>query len=218
MDRKKYELIIFDCDGTLVDSEVLTNRVISEMLTECGIKTDTDAAYKMFAGGKFSDIQAYVDEHGTSNFEGNFETVFRKRSKLIYEQELKLIPGVASMLKKLQGVKMCIASNGPQKKMKITLPATGLDKYFPPEIVFSAYDIEMWKPAPDLFLFVCDKMGVAPNKAVVVEDTYSGAMGAVNAGIDLICYNPENHQNMLELFGRNFKTMEEIRDHLAKRV
>jgi len=186
-----YDLIIFDCDGTLVDSENLSNKVICDMLIEVGIPMTLEKAVQLFEGKSFSDITAYIDEHLSKPLKFNFENEFRLRSKIVFEKDLKPMLGAIEFIEALK-IPFCIASNGPQIKMETTLAATGLDKYFSNKNTFSAYDINAWKPDPKLMYYSAIAMGCAKGKILVIEDTISGAMAAVNAKMDLKVYAPQN--------------------------
>lgn len=193
--KQRYELIIFDCDGTLVDSEKLTNRLIATMINEIGIPVDTESCLDLFAGKTISHITSYIKEQGVTINDQEFESSYRSRCTDLFHGELQAIPGVEELLMSLK-VPYCIASNGPKKKMNVTLPASGLDKYFTEETVFSAYDIKKWKPEPTLFLHAAKQMNVHASKCLVIEDTWSGVMGAVNAKIDVLAYNPHRDARM----------------------
>ena len=186
----KYDLVIFDCDGTLVDTENLSNSLIAVMLNEIGITITEKETIALFRGKSFINIEQYIKDNIERELDFNFEDAFRKRSKILFEAELKSIEGAESLLQKLE-VPFCLASNGPQVKIKITLAVTGLDKYFTPDSIFSSYDIKKFQPAPDLFLHACDKMGGTPEGTLVVEDTMVGAIAARATGMDVLIYEPD---------------------------
>jgi HAD superfamily hydrolase (TIGR01509 family) len=208
----KYELVIFDCDGTLVDSESLTNRIIADMLTEIGIPTTAKASYDLFAGKKFSDIVLHINQQSI-DYKADFETEFRRRSKIVFEQELKPIPGIMDLLRNIK-IPMCIASNGPRVKMAVSLKATEIKPFFPDENIFSAYDLQKWKPKPDLFLHAAKKMNTIPSKCIVIEDTISGVMGAINANMDVLAYNPHQDITMKNTSAKNFTTIASLMDYI----
>lgn len=181
------ELIIFDCDGVLVDSETITNQVLVDYVNEFGVGISLEKALELFQGGALADWIHYVrTEHGIE-LPSDFQTNFRYRMKLAFEKDLKVVPGVVELIESLK-VPICIASNGPLEKMETTLKVTGLSKYFG-ENVFSAYQINKWKPDPSLFLFAAQNMGVHPENCTVIEDSPRGAEAAVRAGMKVYGYD-----------------------------
>ncbi len=180
----EYKLIIFDCDGSLVDSESLSNKLISNMMNEVGINMTETQSLKLFKGTHFQLITEYVKKHKTIEFDYDFEKEFRTRCQLLFENDLKTIEGAIPFINKLD-IPYCIASNGPQNKMKVSLKATGLDAFFTKVNTFSAYDIDSFKPNPDLFLYAAEKMGVETDKCLVIEDTVPGIEAALSANMDV---------------------------------
>lgn len=210
---KKYELIIFDCDGTLVDSEPLTNRLIATLINERGIEISTEECLERFAGKTIGHITSFIEEHTPDHDAHSFEVEYRSRCQTIFEEELKPVEGVEELLDALT-VPYCVASNGPMEKMAVTLPSSGLDKYFTKTNTFSAYQVGAWKPKPDLFLHAAKMMNVDPSKSLVIEDTWSGIMGAVNGGIDVWAYNPHLDPRVLLDRVPNFLKMSLLRQNL----
>jgi HAD superfamily hydrolase (TIGR01509 family) len=211
--KRAYDLVIFDCDGTLVDSEPLTNRLIAEMINELNISIDTKTCLGLFAGKTIGHITTFIKEQGVSIDDKKFEVSYRERCFALFNDELKPISGVGDLLKGLT-VPYCVASNAPKRKMEITLPATGLAKYFSEDRIFSAYDVQQWKPEPALFLYAAQKMNVHPSRCLVIEDTWSGAMGAVNAQIDVLGYNPHGDWQLYIDGVPNFTKMKDIQNYL----
>ena len=205
--------MIFDCDGTLVDSEPLTNRLIAEMINELNISIDTSTCLELFAGKTLGHITTFIKEQGVQIDDDAFEISYRERCFALFNEELKAIPGVEDLLKGLN-VPYCVASNAPKKKMEITLPATGLAKYFSEDRIFSAYEVQKWKPEPALFLHAASRMNVLPSKCIVIEDTWSGAMGAMNAQIDVLGYNPHENAQLYIDGVPNFGKMRDIQNYL----
>jgi len=213
---KNYELIIFDCDGTLVDSEPLTNRVIAEMIRGYGLPMSTDKCLDLFAGKTIGHITDYIRGQGQDIDNDNFETDYRRRCESIFREELQPIPGVIDLVTSLE-IDYCVASNGPKVKMDITLPSAGLSDLFEGRL-YSAYDVEAWKPKPDLFLHACEDRGCHPTNALVIEDTWSGAMGAVNAGIDVWIYNAHLDSRTYIDGVPNFSMMSSLHKSLNKHL
>ena len=211
--RKKYELIIFDCDGTLVDSEQITNSLIALMIKERGMEISQEECLHLFAGKTIRHITEYIDSNGVSIDHHQFEVEYRHRCDALFKRDLKPINGVHNLLESLD-IPFCVASNGPIVKMNTTLPATGLSKYFNEKNIFSAYEIDSWKPDPELFLHAASEMGVDQNSCLVIEDTWSGVMGAINAGIDVWAFNPDMDRRLYLGGIPNFYDMSFIRQNL----
>ena len=208
-----YELVIFDCDGTLVDSEPVTMRLIIQMMSEKGINLSFNEAMEIFAGKNMMAITSYMSGIIGSFDHGEFEEDYRSRCIDAFNAELKAVEGAETLITNLK-IPYCIASNGPKRKMDLTLKVTGLIKYFEEEAIFSAYDIQKWKPEPDLYLHAASRMSVVAHKAIVIEDTLPGLMGAINAGIQAIAYNPEQKRDLYLDSVPNFSSMDDILDYL----
>ena len=191
-----YKLIIFDCDGTLVDSEPVSNKVVSDMINELGIEMTPERSVELFAGTQFANIVQYIHSFQPEISAQEFESDFRTRSKIAFERYLKPIEGVVEFIESLD-IPYCVASNGPQLKMATTLEVTGLKTYFGDNI-FSAYDIQSWKPDPGLFLHAANKMGFAAHETLVIEDTISGLDAAVNANMDCVIYSHNGENSAFE--------------------
>ena len=214
MKGRKYGLLIFDCDGTLVDSERLTCRVISEMLAELSIQRSAEQCHDLFVGGSMAQVCTYVQDRVSKHLdEVSFEADYRARTKILFEAELCPIDGVINILDHLD-IKRCVASNGPNVKMDITLSTTGLERFFDPKSIYSAYDIGKWKPDPGLFLYAAHAEGESAHSCLVIEDTITGVRGAQAAGMDVLAYNPFGNANLLASGAPNFEHMADIYDFL----
>jgi HAD superfamily hydrolase (TIGR01509 family) len=209
----KYDLIIFDCDGTLVDSEPVTNRLISMMMAERGIQMTPDACLEEFAGKNIMYITSYMERFIGQFDHIRFEEEYRERCLTIFDEELEEIPGVRGILESVRVAK-CVASNGPRRKMDVTLRVTGLQAFFNSKHIFSAYDIQKWKPDPHLFLHAAHQMNVHPDRTLIVEDTISGVQGALNAKMDVVAYNPKHESNLQVEGVLSFESMLEISAYL----
>ncbi len=180
----KYALIIFDCDGTLVDSERLSNQLISDMMNEIGIEMSEEKSLKLFKGTHFKHITDYVHEHAPNNIDYDFEPEFRRRCKVLFEEQLTEVNGASTFIQNLRS-DYCVASNGPQIKMQTSLKVTGLIEYLNQDQIFSAYDINKFKPEPDLFLYSAAQRGFRHKQCLVIEDTVPGIQAAMKADMDV---------------------------------
>jgi len=210
----KYELIIFDCDGTLVDSEGISNGIVADLINKAGVKMSRKEAVDRFKGTNFKVITDYIEEQIGRKMPYDFESEFRQLSHEAFEKELQPIPGVIDFLEALP-IPCCVASNGPQIKMEVTLGVTGLHKYFDMSNTFSAYDLKKWKPEPHLFQYSALAMDVPEEKCLVIEDTIPGAMGAINANMDLFVYAPHDQKAFIEKDMPVFDQFSWLRKHLG---
>lgn len=177
----KAELIIFDCDGVLVDSETITNQILVDYINEFGTDLTLEDALERFRGGSLSDSVEYIRREYGIELPTDFAPNFRARMKTAFEKELQAVEGVKDLIQSLDQ-KICIASNGPMEKMETTLRVTGLKNFFGKN-VFSAYQINKWKPDPALFLHAAEQMGVEARNCTVIEDSPRGLQAATSAGM-----------------------------------
>ena len=184
------DLIIFDCDGVLVDTEPMTTRLIAESVSAMGWEVDQAFAIETFKGKDMAEIVAMVGEHLGRPVP---ELTEHYRAKMYAELEgggADPMPGAVDLLDALDaiegGPKRCVASNGPRRKMQASLISSGIAGRFggmESPTIFSAYDIEKWKPDPALFLHACAQMGSTPDRCIVFEDSESGIEAASRAGM-----------------------------------
>ena len=180
--------VIFDCEGTLVDSEILCCRALSLVFGEFGADLSVEQAMSYFVGGKLADILNDTQRRLGINVSLDvLEPLYRKTLKQLFEQELKPMEGVVETLTALdsKGISYCVASNGPKDKTIHALELTGLDGYFKGK-VFSAFDTNSWKPEPDLILYSAMSMGFRVNECLYVDDTPKGLEAGVKAGMRTI--------------------------------
>ena len=173
--------IIFDCDGTLVDSEHVTNQIIAEMAGELGISMTGDEATATF-GGKTLDAVLYkMRELSGKEIPDDWLPRLIKKVSEAWKTELNPVNGVRELLENLN-IPICVASNGEPIHVNQSLEMTGLRDFFDGNI-FCASDVGVPKPAPDLFLYAAKKMGFKPEQCIVIEDSISGVMAASRAKI-----------------------------------
>ncbi|MDP7626508.1 MAG: HAD family hydrolase [SAR202 cluster bacterium] len=193
------DLVIFDCDGVLVDSEPISNRVLADLLTEIGLPTTLEQSLGLFLGKSWKDNFLIIQERLGRTPPQELYEIYTNRMYQAFEAELKPIPGIESALDQIS-LKTCVASSGPHMKIRKTLGVTGLLPRFENHI-FSADDVENGKPAPDLFLYACEKMGSKSSSSVVVEDALPGVQSAVSAGMTVLAYTPSGDVNDLKKHG-----------------
>src|SRR5919112_124784 len=183
----RYDLVIFDNDGVLVDSEPISNRLLAAYLTELGHPTSYDDSIRDYMGSAMHRVHDLVEERSGRRLPDDFDDVFHARVFAAFERELKPVAGVVDVLEKLvaDGVPYCVASSGSHERIRVGHRTTGLERWFDGGRIFSSQDVGRGKPAPDLFLYAAERMGVAPDRCVVVEDSPLGVRAAVAAGMDV---------------------------------
>ncbi|WP_064694977.1 HAD family hydrolase [Rhizobium aegyptiacum] len=189
--QNPYELVIFDCDGVLIDSETLASRIDAEELTRIGYPTSYSDVVLRFTGLSSATMRKLIEEDWGRPLPGNFDTIVQDRIKESYRTELQAISGIDQLLHQLQ-LPRCVASSSAPDKLRLGLELTGLWPHFEPH-VFSSVMVKVGKPAPDLFLFAAAKMGVEPARCVVVEDSIAGVRAGVAAGMTVIGFTAGGH-------------------------
>lgn len=182
--------IIFDCDGTLVDSEYLCNLGLEIKLRDYGIESSATKMMTRFRGGKLATILQTIETEYHIKLKDDFITSYRSLVEELFEEGLKPCDGVSDALTEIRLPK-CVASSGPLDKINKALSITGLSKYFDGNI-FSSYVVGSWKPDPGLFLHAAKEMGFQPNECAVVEDSLVGILAAKSAGMRPILYDPNS--------------------------
>lgn len=175
--------VIFDCDGTLVDSERLCNQALVNIFNQFGATLSLEECMSHFQGGKMADILAETRERAGIHVPiDTLEPLYREECRQLFEQGLAPIEGVPELLEALSaiGCDMCIASNAPIKKIEHTLGLTGLLPYFEGKL-FSGFEANSWKPEPDILHFAAMNMGVMLKECVFVDDTIKGVQAGINA-------------------------------------
>lgn len=176
-----WDLVIFDCDGVLVDSEPTSNRVLARLLTKVGLPTTYEEAVATYKGHAWPACVERIEAQLGRPLPDGFAADFRAERDAEFAHTLRAVPGVATALADIS-TPVCVASSGGHEKMRATLGATQLLPHFEGRI-FSASDVEHPKPAPDLFLFAARQMGARATRCVVVEDSDVGVHGAHAAGM-----------------------------------
>lgn len=188
------QLVIFDCDGVLVDSEPISIQVLRQMLSAAGLALEESEAYRLFLGRSMASISdTLAGEFGLSVTDAHLEgmrTTLRDR----FRQELQPVPGVASVLRYLKdaGVATCVASSSLPDRIRLSLSVTGLLDMLEPHI-YSSSMVSRGKPAPDLFLHAAREMGVDPSACLVIEDSPAGIAAAQSAGMRVFGFTGGSH-------------------------
>ena len=185
----QFDLIIFDCDGVLVDSERLSLRVDSIFLERLGWPMGEAEIIERFVGRSDADMRAEIEERTGRPIPADIDREFDRVYRETFEAELRPVDGIAEALDEIvaAGVPICVASSGGHAKIRRSLELTGLTSYFD-ERIFSAADVALGKPAPDLFLHAASRMGAAPSRSAVVEDSAFGVEAAIAAGMRAFAY------------------------------
>ncbi|MEM6683222.1 MAG: HAD family phosphatase [Pseudomonadota bacterium] len=183
------QLIIFDCDGVLVDSEPIANAVFAQHLTAIGLPTTPAQAIERFKGRSLKSALEMVAQDLGRPVPATFLDEMQAQTYRQFRTQLNAVDGAEDLVKwaQGQGFRTCIASSGDYEKMDVTLGLTGLKRYFEGRI-FSSLEVKRGKPAPDLFLYAAQKMGVLPAKCTVIEDSQAGVDAALAAGMRVFAY------------------------------
>ena len=179
-------LIIFDCDGVLVDSEVISIAVDEIVLADLGWQIEQSEIIERFVGRSHDHFLAVVEEHIGYTLPGDWEDSYQHLYREAMLRDLRPIAGIVDALDLIK-IPSCVASNGSHEKMQFTLGLTGLLTRFEGRI-FSASEVALGKPAPDLFIHAATTLGYEPSECVVVEDSVAGVQAAVAANMKVIAY------------------------------
>ena len=207
----KYQCIIFDCDGVLVDSEGISTRVLLDMANVLGAAIDVDFFERNFAGKSLKSMLEVIDSRIDQPLPSDFEARYRQQTYEAFRREMKPIEGVHQLLDTIK-VPYGVASSGPPEKIRLNLTTVGLIDKFEGRI-FSSYDIGSWKPDPDIFEYAAREMGFSPQECAVVEDSIAGVMAAMKGGFDVYGFATTKNQRELEKEGATvFFHMDELGD------
>ena len=212
----RYDMVIFDNDGVLVDSEPISNRLLAAYLTELGHPTSYEDSIRDYMGSAMHRIHDLVQERTGRRLPAEFDDVFHGRVFAAFERELEAVAGTVGVLEKLavDGVPYCVASSGSHERIRVGHRKTGLDRWFEDSRIFSSQDVGRGKPAPDLFLYAARSMGVAAEKCVVIEDSPLGVQAAVAAGMDVYGFTAMTPAAKLVGATQFFSDMGELADLL----
>lgn len=186
-----YDLVIFDCDGVLVDSEALACVVHADVLTQHGYTISAAQVHERFLGRSAREARFEVESELGFALPDAYTVQLKATIDRVFGEQLTPIPHIADTLTKLSQ-RICVASSGTPTRIRSSLGTTGLIDRFAPHL-FSALQVERGKPAPDLFLFAASQMNTPPAQCVVVEDSVPGVIGASAAGMTVIGFTGGSH-------------------------
>jgi HAD superfamily hydrolase (TIGR01509 family) len=185
------DLIIFDCDGVLVDSEIVSFETEAEMFAEIGIGLTAHDLLTRFLGTSSASMFATIEQENGIRLPPDFAERAARRTLEAFDRALKPIPGIVELLADLPDRK-CVASSSEPPRIRHSLTLAGLLQHFEPHI-FSATQVKRGKPAPDLFLLAAESMGVAPARCLVIEDSVAGVTAARAAGMTVLGFTGGSH-------------------------
>lgn len=204
MDRP--ELVIFDCDGVLIDSEVISARMLIDALKEYGVEMDIKFVTQHFLGRSYPVVLKEVRERWGVALPDRFETDYRARLLAAFERDLRVMPGAVEAILELDRP-YCLATSSSPERMRRSLEMTGLSPMFGGRC-FTASEVSRGKPAPDLFLHAAARMGAEPASCLVIEDSLNGVRAGLAAGMEVWRFTGGTH-----LVGMDLTMPEDARAH-----
>lgn len=192
--RDKNSLVIFDCDGVLVETEQLANQLLTRLLNEEGLDIDYATCRREFVGTTLEFVQQRAEALLGRALGSDWPNHVRDETEKVFRAGVDAVPFVREQVELLneQGMAFCVASSGRISKMQLTLGKSGLLPLLK-DVLFSAEMVGKGKPAPDLFLFAAEEMGVIPHQCVVIEDSVPGVQASVAAGMKVFGYTGDPH-------------------------
>lgn len=207
---QRIQLVIWDCDGVLVDSERLASKAFYNIIQLHGGSPSEQDVYKSLKGGSIYKAIDYVRQQVDVPVNFDIEREYRKLSFELFTNELRAVDGVEKIICSFDKIQ-CVASNGPRIKIDHNLRLTGLKKYFDDSHIFSGHDIQSFKPDPRLFKLVSETFGVSPEDCLVIEDSAHGAQAAQDAGMYCLGYAYETDPlDFTQFNAKPFNSMEQL--------
>ena len=191
MTESIFDLVIFDCDGVLIDSEIISARMLIAELGQLGVHIDLDYVARNFLGRSYPTVMAQIRRDFGLDLPAEFEDQYRERLLDGFRRDLKVMPGVADVLASL-AVPFCVATSSSPRRAEMSLVLTGLRDAIGPHL-FTATQVAHGKPAPDLFLFAAAQMGAVPTRTLVIEDSLTGIRAALAAGMQVWHFTGGSH-------------------------
>jgi HAD superfamily hydrolase (TIGR01509 family) len=183
------KLVIFDCDGVLVDTEAIANKFLAKLLTDSGFPISYEDCRRRFVGRTIEAVQEIVERESGRLLSPDWPVTVRIGTERAFQRGVVPVPGAEAAILALQaaGIPFCVASSGRLSKMRTSLGKAGLLPYVE-DVLFSAEQVVHGKPAPDLFLHAAASMGMTPDAAVVIEDSVPGVQAGIAAGMRVFGY------------------------------
>jgi HAD superfamily hydrolase (TIGR01509 family) len=185
-------LLIFDFDGVIADSEVLSNTVLAETISAHGVPTSVDDCYRLYMGKRVPEITVAIAELTSRALPDNFIESLQSATLQRFRRELRTVAGARDFIDAFADVPRCIASSSAPARLAVCLEVLDLQSRFGAN-VFSAEQVARGKPHPDIFLFAAEQMGVEPAHCIVIEDSAGGVQAALAAGMTAIGLTAASH-------------------------
>ncbi|HMW71557.1 MAG TPA: HAD family phosphatase [Cellvibrionaceae bacterium] len=206
-------LVIFDCDGVLVESEALAAQAFSQVLARYEIVLSADECERLFIGKTLTQCIETLQQSYPGRLPGDFREQLDEASEALFAQQLAPVQGVEAVLTavRARGIALAVASNGGLAKIQLNLTRTGLIDYFAANIV-SAEHVPQPKPAPDVYLAAAEAQGVPAQFCCVVEDSNVGALAGLSAGMRVLLFRPpwRTHHSPAPAGGEGFEDMQQL--------
>lgn len=212
-------LVIFDCDGVLVDTETISNQRLAEWLTAAGLPIDMKTSRRRFNGMTIDHMREVIIAENGIDIGTDFSSRWYQEMPSLFDNGVEAIPHVGDLIGQFDqlGVPLCVASSAKLGKMHLTLGLTGLLDRLKP-VLFSASMVARSKPFPDLFLHAASQMGHAPKDCVVIEDAVAGVKAGIAAGMRVLAFGADPHANQQGLVaagGELFTDMRKVPEMLG---
>ncbi|MCA0273723.1 MAG: HAD family hydrolase [Proteobacteria bacterium] len=185
------DLVIFDCDGVLIDSEIISAQMLIDELSALGVGIDLDYVARNFLGRSYPTVMRQIRQEFGLDLPPEFEEQYRARLMQAFEERLTIMPGVSDLLVTL-GVPYCIATSSSPRRARRSLEIVDLPRLDDTPL-FTASMVERGKPAPDLFLLAAQQMGVSPENCLVIEDSLNGIRAGLAAGMEVYRFTGGSH-------------------------
>ncbi len=216
--------IIYDFDGVIADSEVLANHVLAEAITAIGVPTTFEDSITLYMGKRWVEIDEAIVAATGRPVPERFLDDMRRALDARFREALKPVPGVEDFIRRFAALPRCIASSSSPDRLALSMDVIGFGHHFP-DTIFSATLVPRGKPHPDIFLYAADKIGVAPNNCLVIEDSLSGVRAGVAADMCVVglcagAHIRDGHAERLRDAGASqvFHTWPEVAEFLASRL